>query len=81
MLFRSVATHEIYEAMTDPMTHGTGYRDASGWENGDKCTWYYGIDYQNGYFMQPEYNNGYDINSATNPYGTSATNPCPIFSN
>ena len=36
----SVLTHELSETVTDPEM--TGYSDASGWENGDKCAWNFG---------------------------------------
>lgn len=73
----SVATHEIYETMTDPMLNNTtGWRDSSGWENGDKCSWYYGADLQNGYVIQPEFNNGPFTSSGGYVYGTAN---CPNF--
>jgi hypothetical protein len=39
----SVIAHEVSEAVTDP--NGTGWYDAYGEENGDKCAWTFGTTY------------------------------------
>jgi hypothetical protein len=63
----NVSGHELSEARTDP--RGTGWFDASGAENGDKCAWTFNVPYvtfSNGtkWKTQGEWSNqAYDSNS------------------
>jgi len=56
----NVTTHELYETMSDPMTTGYGWYDAAGYENGDKCSWYWStplVISGRTYYVQQEYSN------------------------
>ncbi len=53
----NVATHELYEAMSDPLLlNRSAWYDAAGFENGDKCAWNFGSTMA-GYRVQSEYSN------------------------
>lgn len=62
-LVANVATHEIIEAITDPL--GNAWYDSSGNEIGDKCAWNFG-------------SNVYS-NPASNEYFASNPYPSPVF--
>jgi hypothetical protein len=52
-----VASHEIREAVTDPMLNA--WYDSSGYEADDKCAWHNLYRTANGgFFVQPEFSNG-----------------------
>lgn len=53
-----ITSHEIREAVTDPMEGGVStWRDASGYEADDKCAWHNLYTLSNGQWVQPEYSN------------------------
>jgi hypothetical protein len=53
-----ITSHEIREAVTDPMEGGVStWRDASGYEADDKCAWHNLYKTSAGYFVQPEFSN------------------------
>jgi hypothetical protein len=56
----NVTTHELYETMTDPMTSGNAWYDATGYEIGDKCAWNWSTTIVQGsitFYVQQEYSN------------------------
>ena len=56
----NVTTHELYETMSDPMTSGNGWIDSKGYENGDKCSWYWSTPLVQSaltFYVQLEYSN------------------------
>jgi len=57
-----ISSHEIREAVTDPMEAGYGWYDATGYEADDKCAWHnlYQMKRPAGlnFWVQPEYSNG-----------------------
>lgn len=56
----NVTTHELYEAMTDPLTRGNGWYDVTGYEIGDKCAWNWSTPITSGginFVVQQEYSN------------------------
>ncbi len=63
----NVASHEIYETITDPLLNA--WFDANGSEIGDKCAWYFGYYKVNtGYYVQTEWSN--------NKNGATASGGC-----
>lgn len=51
----NVASHEIYEAITDPFLNA--WYDSVGAEIGDKCAWTHGVASLGGYYVQTEWSN------------------------
>jgi len=53
----NVSTHELYETMSDSLLNNKyAWYDSKGYENGDKCAWYFGSTI-GGYRVQSEYDN------------------------
>jgi hypothetical protein len=51
----NVASHEIYETITDPFLNA--WYDSAGAEIGDKCAWTHGVAALGGYYVQTEWSN------------------------
>ena len=77
----NLTSHEEFETISDPDTQ-TGWYDAAGYENGDKCAW----DFASGngtttlnnsgvFEMQMEYSNA--SRSCVNTYSRTPTPPTP----
>jgi hypothetical protein len=70
-----VASHEIREAVTDPMLNA--WYDNSGYEADDKCAWHNLYQMANGGFVvQPEFSNG-GVSTYPGP-GCVVANPPPL---
>jgi hypothetical protein len=67
-----VASHEIREAVTDPMLNA--WSDLFGYEADDKCAWHHLYQTASGHFwVQPEYSNGGTVTAS----GFTTTYPGP----
>ena len=69
----NVSGHELSEARTDPT--GTGWFDASGAENGDKCAWVFGspsVPFSNGTFWKIQGNWSNTANNGSFGYANNS---------
>lgn len=60
-----VASHEIREAVTDPMLNA--WFDNAGYEADDKCAWHHLYKTAGGFYVQPEFSNGGVVGGVSYP--------------
>ena len=77
----SVTAHELSEAVTDPaQATNSGWYDATGMENGDKCAWSFGaslVTFTDGskWKLQGEWSNAAYLNPSVYPTSYPTTQP------